>query len=120
MGNSGFPTVLTVTPGTFPTNQEIFSSAFLSISSIQGDGNNPNIVTVTTSADHNLTVGDTITISGVTTQTDYNLDIGVTVVGITDNVTFTYSTTNHTENTEGTDGNVNVLNPYIQFKNEVE
>jgi hypothetical protein len=49
-----------------------------------------NVVTVTTSADHDLTTGDYVTVSGVTGDTTLNGTFEVTVTGAT---TFTYSST---------------------------
>ena len=113
MGNSGFPTVREITSGTFVANQEFFTNNTLMIMTIQGDGNATNTVSVTVSdGDHDLEVGDTVTIFGVSTQTDYNLDIGVTVTAVISTADFQYETTNHTNSIEDTTGDFRVLNPY--------
>jgi len=114
MGNSGFPTVKEITSsGTFVINQEFFVDRVVSIATIQGDGNATNTVSVTSSVEHDLEVGDTITITGVSTQTDYNLDVGVTVTNVIDTLNFEYETTNHTNSVADTTGDIRVLDPYI-------
>jgi len=113
MGNSGFPTVREITSGTFVVNQEFFVDDTLIIMDIQGDGNATNTVSVSVSdGEHDLEVGDTVTIFGVSTQTDYNLDVGVTVTNVISTTDFEYQTTNHTNSVADTTGDIRVLNPY--------
>lgn len=112
MVNSGFPAVRNIATGTFVAGQEFFIDRIIFFATIQGDGNTPNIVSVTTDGVHGLSVGDTLTIINVATQTDYNLDIGVTVTAITSDTAFQYETTNHINSVEDTTGNARVLDPY--------
>jgi len=88
VANAKSPKVLIGTPGTQTyTKAEGTKSA---ISSIQGDGNDPNTVTVNTGVAHGLSVGQLFNIKNTTNYNDVNL----VVLTVPSTTSVTYKTSN--------------------------
>ena len=73
-----------------------------SLLTIQGSGQDPNIVTINTSTAHNLSVGQVFNITGTT---NYN-EINMVVVSVPSTTKFTYSTSSNTQFVAETVGNI--------------
>jgi len=94
------PVILVGTPGTKTFTREVVVDR--TIASIQGDGSPINVVTVTTTLDHNYAAGQII---NITNTSNYNQDF-IEIKYIVNSTTFTYETLVTTSSLAETAGDV--------------